>query len=403
MRIAFFVSTFPKISETFITNQVTTLIDAGHDVKIFAFNRPDEIDVHEEVEQYNLTERTSYIPAPKSVSDGLKILLRSAPSILGHDQVSVSEWLDVLSTGKRAPRQYGVIKHLLSLESKESFDVFHAHFGPVGESIRPAAEILDMPLLVSFYGRDASKLLNQDPNRYDRLFETANRILVLSDEMRNRLENVDDISEKIDILPLMIDADQYPYCTSNSSEGLVKIVTVARLVEKKGIEYAVDAVKRVTTEHSVQFSIVGDGPERETIEEKIDKYNLRGTIEVLGYKDHQTVKSILSRSDIFVLPSVTAADGDCEGTPTVILEAEACGLPILSTTHAGIPEIVKDGETGYLVPERDVDSLEGALRRLLDDPSQWPVMGKHGRQLVEENHSPEKVVKQLESIYVDVV
>jgi colanic acid/amylovoran biosynthesis glycosyltransferase len=126
-------------------------------------------------------------------------------------------------------------------------------------------------------------------------------------------------------------------------------------------------------------------------------------IEILGWQSQEEVSQLMTDTHVFLLPSVTAEDGNKEGTPTVLLEAQSAGLPVVSTTHAGIPEIVSDGEAGYLVPERDVLSLVDALERLLGQPEQWSEMGRAGREYIETHHSIESVTDELVAVYQRVV
>jgi colanic acid/amylovoran biosynthesis glycosyltransferase len=124
-----------------------------------------------------------------------------------------------------------------------------------------------------------------------------------------------------------------------------------------------------------------------------------GQVKLLGWKNQTEVVQLLRDTHIFMAPSVTAEDGDQEGTPTVLMEALAQGLPVLSTRHSGIPEVVVEGESGYLVPERDVDALAERLENLLEHPEQWPAMGTAGRRHVEEHYDIDRLNDQLLSLY----
>jgi colanic acid/amylovoran biosynthesis glycosyltransferase len=118
-----------------------------------------------------------------------------------------------------------------------------------------------------------------------------------------------------------------------------------------------------------------------------------------GAKDETFVRERMYASDLFVLASVTATDGDTEGAPVSLLEAQACGMPVVATRHAGIPEIVADGESGYLVREGDVIALTGALRQLLDQSQSWPEMGKRGRAFVQGQHDIRALNRRLIALY----
>lgn len=396
MEIGFFVDRFPNLSETFITHQITALLERGHDVEILAFGQSDGWGVHRAVEEYGLRERTTYVSAPETYADGVSMLATVVPRLL-RKGVSPASVVRILSNGTSAPRQLKVLDALLE---RDQPDVYHSHFGPTGEALRPAAEELGVPLVVSFYGHDVSRAVQGKEGKYEQLFASASMLLALSEEMCQQLQALGAPKAKTHIQPLMIDVDAYSYRQREATEGATKLITVARLVEKKGIEYAVDAVAQLD-DYAVEFKIVGDGPRRERIEEKIREHDLQDVVEILGYVDHERVKDLLYESDLFVLPSVTASSGDREGTPTVLLEAQAIGLPVISTHHAGIPEIVDDGDSGLLVPERDSEALAAALRECLECPERWAEMGSAGRKLVRERHSPDNLVESLEFVYAN--
>lgn len=396
MRISFFVDSFPSLSETFITNQVITLLDRGHNVEILAFEQSDDWGVHEEISQYNLSDRATYIPPPETYVEGASALATALPSLLG-ENVRLTDLCNILSNGTRSPRQLTVLDSLIR---RDQPDVYHAHFGPIGEALRPTAEVLGVPLVVSFYGHDVSRAVQEEGKRYEQLFEASSELLALSEEMRERLHKLGAPESKTRVQPLMVDVDSYPFRERRSTEGPTQIITIARLVEKKGVEYAIEAVNRIDN-HDVEFKIVGDGPCRDRLEQKIRELDVEETVQILGYVNHDRAKELLYESDLFLLPSITASDGDKEGTPTILLEAQATGLPVVSTRHAGIPEIVDDGNTGLLVPERDVEALTTALQRLIESPEKWAEMGRAGRELVRERHSPDKLAEKLESVYAE--
>jgi colanic acid/amylovoran biosynthesis glycosyltransferase len=141
---------------------------------------------------------------------------------------------------------------------------------------------------------------------------------------------------------------------------------------------------------------------RQRIEKKIRALNLGDEVEMLGWINQSEIQNEFDRADLFLLPSVTSNSGDQEGTPTALLEAQACGVPVVSTLHAGIPEIVLDGVTGFLVEEGNVNSLVLGLEKLLGMPDRWEEMGKEGRKHVLEVHSIPVMTRRLEKLYNSV-
>ena len=150
-------------------------------------------------------------------------------------------------------------------------------------------------------------------------------------------------------------------------------------MEKKGIEYSIRAFAQVAAKHpQARYDIVGDGPLHHDLAKLIAELGLADRIKLHGALAGESVRQLLSEADIFVLASVTAANGDCEGTPVSLLEAQACGVPVISTKHTGIPEIVLDGKTGFLVSERDVQGLAEKLELLISDPALRARIGRAG-------------------------
>jgi colanic acid/amylovoran biosynthesis glycosyltransferase len=132
----------------------------------------------------------------------------------------------------------------------------------------------------------------------------------------------------------------------------------------------------------------------------LDRYQMRGYTRLLGYQPHERMIAEMQAADIFVSPSVTGPDGDSEGgAPTTLLEAQACGLPIVSSYHADIPHVVVPGESALLAPERAVEVLAEHLCTLLGAPEQWAAMGQRGRAFVEEYHDIQREAARLEERY----
>jgi colanic acid/amylovoran biosynthesis glycosyltransferase len=144
---------------------------------------------------------------------------------------------------------------------------------------------------------------------------------------------------------------------------------------------------------------VGDGILRNALTTQIEKLKLGGSIRLLGWKSQEEIVELLKQADILLAPSITGNDGDEEGIPTTIMEAFALGLPVISTQHSGIPELVQDGQSGFLVPERDADALAQKLECLIKEPEKRHAMGRNGRTFVEQHHDIDQLNDQLVKIY----
>jgi colanic acid/amylovoran biosynthesis glycosyltransferase len=149
----------------------------------------------------------------------------------------------------------------------------------------------------------------------------------------------------------------------------------------------------------VQFEVFGDGPLRGSLEALISELDLCDRVTLHGFATQPEVIRAIQRSHIFILPSVTASDGDEEGTPTAIIEAMASGLPVVSTQHSGIPEQVEDGVSGFLVPERDASALANALKELLQKPAGWSTMVSAARRRAEHSFDSRALARDLLTLY----
>jgi glycosyltransferase involved in cell wall biosynthesis len=181
-------------------------------------------------------------------------------------------------------------------------------------------------------------------------------------------------------------------------------LSVGRLVEKKGMEYLIKAFAAVAGEvPEVRLEIAGDGPLRPSLERLVSDCGLSARVTLHGSLSHRAIADLMKKASIICQPSVTAADGDSEGLPTVVLEAAATAKPLLATNHSGIPEIVVEGTTGFLVPERDVAALADRLLSLLKNADLRRRMGEAGRRRIEEHFDLKKQAKRLEEIYGETI
>jgi colanic acid/amylovoran biosynthesis glycosyltransferase len=402
MRIAFLVSTFPKLSETFILNQVTGLLDAGHEITIFAHRPSNSTESHEIVEDYNLLDRTVYTDAPTSYSQAL---LTAMNTVLSHPSES-DQILESFTRGKAGGERLANLQTLLDYSDFSEFDIVHAHFGTTAKAFDFLTQSdqftvgSQIPFIVSFYGYDISHVISQDKHAYDDLFPLCNAVTALSDDMKSKLTGAGCPSQKCVKQQLAIDTQTFQYHIRELSAGEpINVLTIARFTEKKGLKHAVDAIGKLSDQYNINYRIAGDGPLRGRIEQRIEHWGIKDRTELLGWVDQKTVQDAMHNAHIFLLPSRTASNGDQEGTPTVLLEAQATGLPVISTYHAGIPEIVADGESGILVREADTNALVESLEELFERANEWPEMGKQGRKLVEETHSIPTMVRRLETLY----
>ncbi|HZX13257.1 MAG TPA: glycosyltransferase [Thermodesulfobacteriota bacterium] len=400
MKVAFFLTNFPTISETFILNQITGLIDLGINFDIYASANPKEGKVHPQVEQYKLLEGAYYSdsldPIFKRLTRGVKIVLKNFyKNPLAYTEVIKS----------RSLRDLFYVNDFVTNKSKKSYDLIHAHYGSNGliGAILKEAGVFRGKLITSFYGYDMSSFINEKgENVYKKLFKHGDLFLPIVDFWKEKLVDMDCSKDKIVVHRIGINVDEFKFKERKLGCDGVKIITIARLAEKKGLEYSIKAVANLIRTNlglKIEYIIIGEGPLRKNLENLLLEEGMNNNIKLLGRMNQSEIKYYMDDADIFILSSVTALDGDTEGTPTVLMEAQACGLPVVSTRHSGIPEVVLDGKSGFLVPERDVDALSEKLDYLIRNPELWLEMGRYGRKFVEERYDIQKLNQRLVKIY----
>ena len=246
-------------------------------------------------------------------------------------------------------------------------NVILVEFGFHAVRVMDAARWSGVPLVVHFRGSDASadRRLRVLQERYQRLMSIASAFIVKSRPMKVVLEGLGADPERITISPS--GADPALFHGASPAEASPRALFVGRLVEKKSPLDALEAFAMVQqrSELPLQLDFIGEGPLRSELKERIIALQLQDRVSLLGLKSPAEVASFMRQSRCLLLPSRVASDGDSEGCPVVVLEAQLAGLPVVSTFHAGIPEVVVDGCTGFLAQEGDVVNLADGLERLL--------------------------------------
>jgi colanic acid/amylovoran biosynthesis glycosyltransferase len=411
MKIAFIVNAFPILSETFVLNQITGLLDRGHDVDIYAVHSQKQPVIHADVEKYHLLDRTYYRGTlnkrmPQNIVRRFIKAIGLVVRNFHRKPVAFLRALNIFKFGKQAALLRILYKVIPFLEKDiPDYDIVHCHFGPngnLGALLKDIGVIKGKVLTTIHGGYDMPKyIMRRGDDAYDYLFETGDLLLPISNRWKDELIRLGCEEQKIVVHRMGIDTSRFLFSPRRPrGDGKVRLLTVARLVEKKGVEYGVRAVAKVLKKYpQVEYEIAGDGPLMNDIKSLIEKLNISDRIKLLGWQRQEEIVELMKEADILLAPSVCSKDGDWEGIPVVLMEALAQGLPVLSTQHSGIPELVQDGQSGFLVPERDVDALAEKLTYLIEHPEIWPEMGWSGRDYVERHYDINKLNDQLVRLY----
>jgi len=406
MRIAFIFGQFPVISESFILNQITGVIDRGHEVDIYALQGPppDQTTVHADVVRYRLLEHTYYPPNRPEHHflrplKGYGLLLAN----LHKQSLSCLQVLDPSKYGKYA-KSWLLFYRAIPFLGQGVYDIIHCQFGtfgPMALMLRQAG-LLQGKLITTFRGSDISRYVQRcGETVYDTLFREGDFFLANCEFFRRKAIQLGCPEDKIVVHGSGIDCSRFAFKPRYfPTDGWVRIATTGRLVEKKGIEYSLRAITQLAQSHpNIEYQIIGDGPLKADFQRLIQDLKIAHQVTLLGWKNQQEIIDILNTCQIFIAPSVTAKDGNQDAPVNTLKEAMAMGLPVISTRHGGIPELVEDGVSGFLTPERDAKAIAEKLGYLIDNPEIWPQMGQAGRARVEELYDIHKLNDELVELY----
>jgi glycosyltransferase involved in cell wall biosynthesis len=278
-------------------------------------------------------------------------------------------------------------------------DVVLAEYGMVGAMIASACKMAGVPLVIHFHGADAHHrpTIAKYLPLYRKAFDYASAIVAVSNDMVESLKKMGAPASKIHLNPYGVDGAKFPLIDISNSNPY--FLSVGRFVEKKSPLSVIRAFKQVL-EHfpEARLWMVGDGPLFDDARQLISELNLIDSVTLTGVMTAAGIRELMEKVRCFVQHSVTAPDGDMEGTPNTILEAASSGLAIVSTAHAGIKEAVLDGITGFLVPEHDVDDMAAKMISIAGDVKLAAKMGLAAHEHIARNYDINKRIALLDEI-----
>lgn len=401
-KLTFVLGGYPVISHTFLYNQIMAVIESNeYDVQIVIFKYEDQ-KIHKAYESLNNKIVLFPMAIGKSFVKRLKLIFGAFFTLLFSKPSVIFKSLDYTKYARNAINMNYLVmaKSFIKLDS----DIIHCHFGTTGLTVADLRRIgvVKGALITSFHGMDITVF----PKRYGvgfykYLFNspglfTGNSNFIISKMIENGCP-----PDRIFKVPECLNINQFKYRTEIPPRKPVTILTVGRFVEKKGYEYSLRAVALLKEQGiDFEYQIIGEGPLLGSMKLLAKELNVSENVIFNGALKQDAVVTFYESAHIFLLPSVTAADGDTEGQGLVLQEAQAIGLPVVATLHNGFPDSIIDGVTGYLVPERDATALYEKLLLLCNDEAMCKKIGQKGRSFVEQSFDSKIVVEtKLSNVY----
>ncbi len=381
MRVAQFVQSFSPLSETFVYELIVGLRARGVDSTVLTLERTNEA--------ARPFDPVHVIRGPSGWRPSA-IAQRIGARVMGKDPDEAA-W-NALRLG------------LAESLAQDRYDVLHAHFGPAGVIAAPVAKARGIPLVVSLHGFDVSQLLLSASwsQRYRSMLRDASALTVVAGHQVDRIVALGCPREKVRVVHVGCDVDALSF--RSRTPPVARLVALGRLVEKKGHADAVEAVARARAAgHDVTLDIIGDGPLRPDLEGLIAQRDLTDAVHLLGGLPHARSLEHLAGADALLLCSKTSPDGDEEGIPVALMEAQALGLPCISTRHGGIPEGIPAQNHALLAQEGDVGGIAdriGALRRM--SSAELRTLSDRGRAYVEAEFNVAKTIPAVMEVYRSV-
>jgi glycosyltransferase involved in cell wall biosynthesis len=389
--VLYYVGSFPKLSESFILNEINELYNRGNNIAVFAQNDPEENITHEEYEDIDVP----VYYADASYTDFPQLFYKkSAQMALSHATDGGFKHFSPKRVGHNLllGKQCAQFVEALDFE----IDVINAHFASstrIGAML--AARHHGIPCTVTAHAVEIFSSPNVPQIKY--ICDSMDHVIVPSKYNRDYLREEIGIANDITVVPATTEVEKFEPSAPTVEN---RLLTVARLVEKKGYPYGIEAVNKLIEQgYDVEYHIVGTGDRKDRLQQQVKEYGIEDHVEFLGHVSDERLRKELSEAAVFVLPCVIAEDGDRDAMPVVLKEAMASETACVSTTVSAIPELITDGHDGLLVPEKEPDELASVVQELLDNPEKRKDMAANGRETVHNKFDIAESVDTLTEVF----
>lgn len=399
-RVAYILKMFPRFSETFILSEILELERTGADVQIFSLKQPNDPRRHADFDRIQAP--ITYLPA---ITPG-----EAGPFLRAHGAVARRHPRGYLSAARSALRRSLKSRSRASLKrfvqagyvgaalQREGLTHVHAHFASSATSVaRDLHEMMGMSYSFTAHAKDIF-IETVSWGSLVRKLRLARFVVTVSDF---NVDHLQALEPRVNVHRIYngLDLDQFQPTLPRPQDPPL-ILAVGRLVEKKGFDDLIRACALLRDRGTpFRCEIIGTGNQEAALREMIASLDLEALVSLPGPMPREELIDRYPQASVFAAPCVVGTDGNRDGLPTVLIEAMAIGVPVISTPVTGIPELVHDGETGVLVPERDPSALADAIERTLACPEQARVMAACGRELVDTRFDLRRNVARLRQLF----
>lgn len=400
-KIAYIMSRFPKISETFILYEILALRNSGITVELFPLLREQQPVAHKEA--IKLTKEAHFHPFVSNK------ILKANWYFIRLNPIAYFKVLFEVLWGTIASRAFfvGAIgifpKSVLFAYEMLKLDITHVHAHFATHPTVAALiihRLISIPFSFTAHGSD----LHVDRTMLDKKIQAVKFAVTISTYNKELMikECGEEARNKIHVIHCGVDLNVHKFLTAKNNNRVFQIVCVASFEEVKGHKYLIDACKRLA-DGGYQFDchFIGIGPLQEEIEDLAAQTGIRNRFHFHGGQKRQEVAEFFANADVKVLASVRTKNGKREGIPVVLMEAMASGLPVVASNLSGIPELVEDGIAGILVPPGDSQAFAEALQKLIENPDLRAKLGSNGRKKVMNEFNLQKSVAELRSLFLE--
>jgi len=389
-RIAYVLKVYPRTSQTFVLSEILAHERAGLEMDIFSLRRTDDTRFHAALAQvqspvFQIARASSNATLALNALREHSRYLPRLWDVVQNSQANAEDLLQA-ATLSRAIIDRGIV-HM------------HAHFGTVATVVaRLASKITGVSYSFTAHAKDIFHENVVEDVLRKKLADSSGVITVSQFNVNYLKDKYEQAAAGVKLIYNGLDLNEFRFEPDGKRPPLV--LGVGRLVEKKGFSYLVDASASMRSK-GIPFrcEIIGGGELESDLQEQIKDLDLSGYVKLCGPMSQSDVKQKLRQARLLAAPCVHAENNDRDGLPTILLEAMALGTPCISTPVTGIPEVLKPGETGLMVAERDANALAAACERLLADQQLCSELARNGRRLIEDQFDIDKNTEEIRALF----